>query len=124
VAPGAYLGEAFVFRVPEGDAQWFAHALSHEGIDARNLGSAEDDNVRAFWNWRFLFDSPDVTAIKEMLPATVCYLQQAVDVPLSSCLSVQDCGQLIAAVRKVASALDDDRGLPALGAMPSWPKRP
>ncbi|MFL6137264.1 MAG: DegT/DnrJ/EryC1/StrS family aminotransferase [Frankiaceae bacterium] len=109
VAPGAYLGEAFVFRVPRGDAKWFASALRYEGIDARNLGSDEDDNVRAFWNWRFLFDSRPVSAVKELLPATTSYLQQAVDVPLSSCLSAQDCDELIAAVRKVASALTGAR---------------
>src|SRR6266487_5387195 len=36
-------------RVPEADAQWFARALSCEGVEARNLGSDENDNVRAFW---------------------------------------------------------------------------
>ena len=39
------------------DAKWFAHALCCEGIDARNLGSDDDTNVRVFWNWRFLFDT-------------------------------------------------------------------
>jgi dTDP-4-amino-4,6-dideoxygalactose transaminase len=105
VAPGAYLGDAFVFRVPDGDAQWFARALSCEGIDARNLGSDTDGNVRAFWNWRFLFGAQPVAAIQEMLPSTVRYLRQAVDVPLSSCLSPQDCDHLVAAVRKVAGGL-------------------
>lgn len=115
VAPGAWLGDAFVFRVPQGDAHWFARALSREGFDARNLGSDTDGNVRAFWNWRFLFGAQPVAAIQELLPSTVRYLRQAVDVPLSSCLSPQDCDQLIAAVRKVAGALrhapgEADRG--------------
>jgi len=104
VAPGAYLGEAFIFRVPGGDAQWFARALCCEGIDARNLGSGEDDNVRVFWNWRFMFGAMDVAAIRAMLPNTTRYLRQAVDVPLSSNLSAQDCDHLIAAVRRVAAA--------------------
>ena len=117
VAPGACLGDAFVFRVPRGDAQWFAHALRCEGIDARNLGSDTDSNVRAFWNWRFLFGSQPVAAIQELLPATVRYLRQAVDVPLSSCLSPQDCDHLVAAVRKVAAGL---RHAPADG-RPCWP---
>ena len=105
VAPGAYLGEAFIFRVPNGDAKWFAQALCHEGIDARNLGSDEDANVRAFWNWRFMFDTKDVAAIKAMLPNTTRYLEQAVDIPLSSTLSAEDCDHLIKAVRKVASVM-------------------
>ena len=104
VAPGAYLGESFIFRVPGGDAGWFAHALCREGIDARNLGSAADANVRAFWNWRFLYGGRDVPAIQALLPATTRYLQDAVDVPMSSTLELADCDQLIAAVRRVAAA--------------------
>lgn len=102
VAPGALLGEALIFRVP--DAAWFARALRAEGIDARNLGSDSDANVRTFWNWRFLFGGQDVATIKAMLPDTTRYLQQAVDVPLSSCLSRQDCDHLVTAVRKVVAA--------------------
>ncbi len=104
VAPGAYLGESLIFRVP--DAEWFAAALRAEGIDARNLGSDRDANVRAFWNWRFLFPGKDVAAIKATLPVTTRYLQQAIDVPMSSCLSLQDCDHLIAAMRKVTVAAD------------------
>jgi dTDP-4-amino-4,6-dideoxygalactose transaminase len=105
VAPGAYLGEAFIFRVPDGRAQWFADALCAEGIDARNLGSTRDPNVRAFWNWRFLFGAAKTTEIQAQLPATTGYLRNAVDVALSSTLSIEDCDQLIAAVRRVARAM-------------------
>jgi dTDP-4-amino-4,6-dideoxygalactose transaminase len=104
VAPGAYLGEAFIFRVPGGDAKWFARALRCEGIDARNLGSDEDANVRVFWNWRFLFGDTDVSVIKALLPHTSRHLEQTVDIPLSSTLSVQDCDHLVEAVRRVAGA--------------------
>jgi len=104
VAPGAYLGEAFIFRVPDGDAKWFAQALCREGIDARNLGSDTDDNVRAFWNWRFLFDTKDVPAIQALLPNTTRFLRQAVDIPLSSSLTAEDCDHLVEAVRRVARA--------------------
>ncbi|MFL6128873.1 MAG: DegT/DnrJ/EryC1/StrS family aminotransferase [Mycobacteriales bacterium] len=104
VAPGAFLGEAFIFRVPDGDAEWFAHALCREGIDARNLGSGADTNVRVFWNWRFLFGDMDVPAIQALLPATTRHLQDAVDVPLSSTLELADCDQLVEAVRRVAAA--------------------
>ncbi|WP_433689080.1 DegT/DnrJ/EryC1/StrS family aminotransferase [Micromonospora carbonacea] len=106
VAPGAYLGEAFVFRVPGGDAGWFARALCREGIDARNIGADDDLNVRAFWNWRFAYDTDDVDVIRAMLPRTAGYLREAVDVPLSSNLTPDDCDDLVRAVRKVAAARD------------------
>jgi dTDP-4-amino-4,6-dideoxygalactose transaminase len=114
VAPGAYLGEAFIFRVPDDGepgarAQWFADALCAEGIDARNLGSARDTNVRAFWNWRFLFPGADVPQIQAQLPVTTGYLQDAVDVALSSTLSREDCDDLVTAVRRVAAALVRER---------------
>ncbi|MFI6453563.1 DegT/DnrJ/EryC1/StrS family aminotransferase [Streptosporangium amethystogenes] len=109
VDPGAYLGEAFIFRVPGVDAKWFARALCCEGVDARNLGSDEDANVRVFWNWRFMFGARGVEEIKALLPNTTRYLEQAVDIPLSSNLSAQDCDHLIRAVRKVAAAVAPDR---------------
>lgn len=112
VAPGAYLGESFIFRVPY--ASWFARALRAEGIDARNLGCDDDANVRAFWNWRFLFGSQDVAETKALLPDTAGYLRDAVDVPLSSCLSLADCDHLVAAVRKVAAAVRPSRIRPEL----------
>jgi dTDP-4-amino-4,6-dideoxygalactose transaminase len=109
VAAGAYLGEAFIFRVACGDAKWFARALCCEGIDARNLGSDEDDNIRAFWNWRFMFGTGNVAEVRALLPETTRYLEQAVDIPLSSALSVQDCDHLIMAVRRVAGAAGHQR---------------
>ncbi|MFC9439963.1 DegT/DnrJ/EryC1/StrS family aminotransferase [Nocardia sp. NPDC057030] len=104
VAAGAYLGEAFIFLVPTGRAQWFARALCHEGIEARNLGSDDDHNIRAFWNWRFMFRGMQTPAIKQLLPNATRYLQRAVDIPLSSTLSPADCDELVAAVRKVAAS--------------------
>ncbi len=111
VAPGAYLGEAFIFRVPDGNAQWFADALCAEGIDARNLGSARDANVRAFWNWRFLFPGAEVDQIKAQLPVTTGYLENAVDVALSSTLEPEDCDHLITAVRRIARVQNQRCGL-------------
>jgi dTDP-4-amino-4,6-dideoxygalactose transaminase len=105
VQPGAYLGECLIFRVPGGDAKWFAHALSCEGIDARNLGSPTDANVRAFWNWRFLFPGRTIDSVKALLPSTVRYMEEAVDVPLSSTLSRDDCGDLVTAIGKIAAAV-------------------
>lgn len=105
-ARGAYLGEAFIFRTAA--ANWFARALCAEGVDARNLGAADDHNIRVFWNWRFMFGGLDVGQIKELLPDTSRYLEEAVDIPLSSTLSMADCDHLITAVRKVAA--DATRG--------------
>jgi dTDP-4-amino-4,6-dideoxygalactose transaminase len=107
VAPGAYLGEAFIFRVPA--AEWFAAALRGEGIDARNLGSDADTNVRVFWNWRFLFGTADVRTTQALLPNTTRHLRAAVDVPLSSCLTREDCDHLVTAVRKVVAAAGASR---------------
>jgi dTDP-4-amino-4,6-dideoxygalactose transaminase len=112
VAPGAYLGEALIFRVLCGDAEWFARALCREGIDARNFGSSHDNNVRAFWNWRFMFGGMDAADIKALLPNTSRYLEQAVDIPLSSTLCEQDCDHLVQATRKVAAAIRLRDGLP------------
>ena len=119
VAPGAYLGEAFIFRVPDGEADWFATALCHEGIDARSLGCATDPNVRVFWNWRFLFGAAPVDRIQAHLPATTGYLRQAVDIPLSSALSTSDCQELVTAVRRVAAAMVRRRA--AIGARAGTP---
>ena len=124
VAPGAYLGEALIFRVPGGEAGWFADALCAEGIDARNLGSAGDTNVRVFWNWRFLYDTAEVADIQAQLPATTRYLTEAVDVPLSSCLQLTDCDDLISAVRRVAAALPAHLPVAAPEAQPEIPAQP
>ncbi|MEU5722339.1 aminotransferase class I/II-fold pyridoxal phosphate-dependent enzyme [Micromonospora sp. NPDC047738] len=116
VAPGAYLGEAFVFRVPGGDAGWFARALRAEGVDARNIGADDDLNVRAFWNWRFLYGGADPADVRALLPCTARLLAETVDVPLSSNLTLDDCDDLVRAVRKVAAAARD--------AAPARPLRP
>src|SRR5262249_60505542 len=66
VAPDAFLGESLIFRVP--DADWFARALCAEGVDARNLGSARDVNVRAFWNWRLLVARQEALRLQAVTP--------------------------------------------------------
>jgi len=109
VAPGAYLGEALVFRLPGATATqsaWMAAALRAEGIDARALADPGDHNVRAFWNWRFLV-GPDADEARARLPETARYLGEAVDVPLSANLTPADCDELVAAVRKVLPAVPD-----------------
>lgn len=103
VADGAYLGEAFIFRTPGADATWFSRALCAEGIDARNLGAADDTNIRVFWNWRFMFGELPGAHVKALLPDTSRYMEQAVDIPLSSTLTVSDCDHLVTAVGKIAA---------------------
>lgn len=115
VAPGAYLGEAFIFSVLGHDPCWFAGALRCEGVDARCLGAADDTNVRVFWNWRFLFPGMDVAQVKALLPNTVRYLERSIDIPLSSTLSPADCDQLIEAVRRVAGSPARTRAAAGLG---------
>ncbi|HEX6076449.1 MAG TPA: aminotransferase class I/II-fold pyridoxal phosphate-dependent enzyme [Micromonosporaceae bacterium] len=107
VAPGGYLGEALVFRIPGGSvaqAAWVAKALRAEGFPARALADPGDPNVRAFWNWRFLVgDDPAVA--KAAFPATARYVAEAIDVPLSANLMLEDCDELVAGIRKVVDAL-------------------
>lgn len=107
VAPGAYLGEALVFRLVGADpaqCAWFARALTAEGVDARALGDPGDTNVRTFWNWRFLLGD-DAQAARAALPRTARYVGEAIDIPLSANLTLEDCDDLITAVRKVLAAL-------------------
>lgn len=107
VAPGAYLGEALVFRLEgaePGQCAWFARALTAEGVDARALGDPADPNVRTFWNWRFMFGS-DAEAARAALPRSARYVGEAIDIPLSANLTLEDCDDLVTAVRKVLAAL-------------------
>ncbi|MEV0729886.1 aminotransferase class I/II-fold pyridoxal phosphate-dependent enzyme [Polymorphospora sp. NPDC050346] len=107
VAPGAYLGEALVFRLPGATAAqsaWFAAAIRAEGIDARALADPGDTNVRVFWNWRFLV-GPDPAAARARWPKTARHLDEAIDIPLSANLTADDCDQLVAAVTRVLPAL-------------------
>ncbi len=112
VASGAYLGEAFIFRCLDADPNWFARALCAEGVDARNLGAADDTNIRVYWNWRFMFPGLNSEEVRTLLPNTTRYLKQAVDIPLSSTLSPADCDHLISAVRKVACSAGAGAGQP------------
>jgi dTDP-4-amino-4,6-dideoxygalactose transaminase len=106
VAPDSYLGEALLFRIPGATAAqtaWFAKALRAEGFPARALGDPGDPNIRAFWNWRFLVgDNP--AEPKAAFPATTRYVEEAIDIPLSANLGIEDCDELVAGIRKVVDA--------------------
>jgi dTDP-4-amino-4,6-dideoxygalactose transaminase len=106
VADGAYLGEALLFRlpgVPADAVRWFAAALRAEGIAARAPGDPTDCNVRAFWNWRFLFE--DAAAVRAEYPATALALAETIDIPLSANLTERDCDELVDIIGKVAAAV-------------------
>ena len=107
VDDGAYLGEALMFRLPgatPAECARFAHAITAEGIDARALGDPARVNVRAFWHWGFLF-GPDLEQVRARLPQAARYVGEAIDIPLSANLTVEDCDDLVTAVVKVAAAL-------------------
>lgn len=104
VSPGAFLGDALVFRLPHASPEQVvqvAAALRREGVDARALGAPNDLNVRCFWNWRFLFPGMAPAEIRALLPATAHHLSHTIDIPMSPTLTRADCDDLIRAVRKV-----------------------
>ncbi|HET9621236.1 MAG TPA: aminotransferase class I/II-fold pyridoxal phosphate-dependent enzyme [Kofleriaceae bacterium] len=104
VMAGGYLGDSLIFRLPHASNDHVvqvAAALRREGVDARALASANDPNVRCFWNWRFLFRGKSPAEIRALLPATAQHLSHAVDIPMSPTLTRADCDDLIRAVRKV-----------------------
>ncbi len=113
VAPGAFLGESLIFRLPELDAcgaSRFCRALRSEGIDARCFGDEDDTNIRCFWNWRFLYPSKSQEEIKELLPDSTRFLETAIDIPMSSTLTRDDCDDLLLAAEKVSAEMFHSQG--------------
>lgn len=66
----------------DGQVQPFLTAAKANGIGVQLFGG--ENNARAFWNWRFLGDVPD-------LPATRAVLMRACDVRLPARLSLAEC---------------------------------
>jgi dTDP-4-amino-4,6-dideoxygalactose transaminase len=75
----------------------FAAAAKERGVPVQVFGMSED-NARAFWNWRFLGEVPD-------LPRTRAMLMRACDARLPARLTPEDCeavaGALLAAMERV-----------------------
>ena len=67
---------------PEQIADFVAEA-AREGVNVQVFGHSAD-NARAFWNWQFLDESPDLPRTREML-------MSACDVRLPARLSVEEC---------------------------------
>ena len=67
---------------PEQIADFVAEA-AREGVNVQVFGRSTD-NARAFWNWQFLDENPDLPRTREML-------MSACDVRLPARLSVEEC---------------------------------
>ncbi|MEM8850141.1 MAG: aminotransferase class I/II-fold pyridoxal phosphate-dependent enzyme [Pseudomonadota bacterium] len=74
----------------------FVAAAAQAGVKVQVFGRSAD-NARAFWNWRFLGDLPD-------LPRTRAMLMTACDVRLPARLSLADCDMIAEAI---CAAADD-----------------
>lgn len=61
----------------------FAQAAAQRGVTVQVFGQSQD-NARAFWNWQYLGDTPD-------LPHTRAMLMRACDVRLPARLSLEEC---------------------------------
>ena len=102
--PEATLGDNVIFRLENSDpvdAQWFADALSAEGIDARSFGPLGAVNARSFWNWGFMFPGKSRQEIRALLPQATHLLDQTIDVPLSPMLDDDDIADFERAIAKI-----------------------
>jgi hypothetical protein len=83
----------------EDEVSAFAGAAKDRGVPVQVFGMSED-NARAFWNWQFLGEIPD-------LPATRAMLLRACDVRLPARLTCEECDVIATAL--VAAAEDAKR---------------
>ncbi len=75
----------------------FAEQAGARGVKVQVFGLSED-NARAFWNWRFLPEMPE-------LPKTRAMLMRACDVRLPARLSRDDCAAVAEALLDAAAAV-------------------
>ena len=80
----------------EPEARAFADAVARRGVKVQIFGLSED-NARAFWNWQFLGETPD-------LPKTRAMLMKACDTRLPARLTRKQLDQITAAI---LAAVDD-----------------
>ncbi|MEL6210509.1 MAG: aminotransferase, partial [Pseudomonadota bacterium] len=73
----------------------FVAAAKARGVQVQVFGQSRD-NARAFWNWQFLSDLPD-------LPQTRAMLLRACDVRLPARLSLDECNFVAAALTDAAA---------------------
>jgi dTDP-4-amino-4,6-dideoxygalactose transaminase len=77
-------------RMSNADVEAFIDAASARGAQVQVFGLSAD-NARAFWNWKFLGDVPE-------LPRTRAMLMRACDLRLPTHLSVSQCETMAAAL--------------------------
>ena len=81
--------DSIQFNLPsltEAEIAAFISQAKHLDLGVQVFGKTAD-NARAFWNWQFLKDTPD-------LPMTRAMLMQACDVRLPARLSLEECDQI------------------------------
>jgi len=81
--------DSIQFNLPsltETEIAEFTSQAKHLGLGVQVFGSTKD-NARAFWNWQFLNDTPE-------LPQTRAMLMQACDVRLPARLTIEECDQI------------------------------
>jgi hypothetical protein len=72
----------------------YAETAAALGVKVQVFGLSHD-NARAFWNWRFMGDMPE-------LPETRAMLSRACDTRLPARLSLQDCDAVAAVLVEAA----------------------
>lgn len=89
--------DSIQFNIPNltaDQAQAFVHFAKENGVTVQIFG-ASTDNARAFWNWEFIGNQPD-------LPQTRAMLMQACDVRLPARLMINDCDEVAQILIKAA----------------------
>ena len=91
--------------MPDDQVAAFIAAAKTAGLNVQVFGQSAD-NARAFWNWQFLDDIPD-------LPKTRAMLMRACDVRLPARLSLQDCDIIAGSILDAAHHATAHTHLPA-----------
>lgn len=81
----------------DADVADFVIAAKERGVSVQVFGQSAD-NARAFWNWQFLGDTPD-------LPQTRAMLMRACDVRLPARLPLKECDLIASALIAAAAAV-------------------
>ena len=84
------------------EALAFLDALADRGLGAQIFGLSRD-NARAYWNWKFLQDVPE-------LPMTRAMLMRACDVRLPARLTIADCEVIGEAICSAAHSVKHHQG--------------
>ena len=84
-------------QMTEAEARGFVAEAGARGVAVQIFGLSTD-NARAFWNWGFLGEAPD-------LPRTRAMLRSACDVRLPARLTTDECDRIAAALVDAATAV-------------------